>query len=118
MKKLNQDIIDILEGKGFWVEDVEEQSNGIYVELGQNTPEGEDWSEIVWFDGTNEDFINQFVEVATNFDVDEAVEPWIDMRGQNGVPNSIRDLLDDADWKKDLLIETASELQQVELEEE
>ncbi len=71
-------------------------------ELEWYSPEGED---CIWvIDGEDdESFINDFQDYADNFDVDEHVEMYVDMRGQNGVPDSIRALLDDAEAIKEKL---------------
>lgn len=64
------------------------------------------------FDGTAEDFVNKFVEVAENYDVDEEVELYIGMRGKNGVPNSVRTLLDNCQEAKDTLMKIAKKLKE------
>lgn len=62
------------------------------------------------FDGTAEDFVKEFTERAENYDVDEEVEVYVNMRGQNGVPNTIRELLDDCQEAKNTLLEIAVKL--------
>ncbi len=76
-------------------------------ELESYSPEGEDLIVTIWHDGTPAGFIKAFQEYAEDFDADEHAEMWIESRGKNGVPESIRDLLNDADWIKNNLIETA-----------
>ena len=63
------------------------------------------------YDGTPEDFVKQFTERAKNYDVDEEVEIFVGMRGKNGVPNTVRELLDDCQEAKDTLMEIATKLQ-------
>lgn len=63
------------------------------------------------YDGTPEDFVKQFIERAENYDVDEEVELYVGMRGKNGVPNTVRKLLDDCQEAKDTLMEIAKKLQ-------
>lgn len=63
------------------------------------TPEGEDWAEEFYFDGTIQDLAKQVQLRVENFDVDEEAMLWIPNRGENGIPNSIRALVDDAEWK-------------------
>lgn len=60
---------------------------------------GEDVVETVFYNGTSEDFIRAFREMAMIFDADEHASMWVDLRGKSGVPNSIRVLVDDADSK-------------------
>lgn len=63
------------------------------------------------YDGTPEDFVKQFTERAENYDVDEEVELYAGMRGQRGVPNTIRELFDDMQEAKDTLMKIADKLQ-------
>ena len=119
MMKLSERIIEVLERNEFNIGEVTKQDNEFYVEYGQSTPEGEDWWETLWFDGTEEGFIKAFTDRANSFDVDEEAEVWIEARGNvRGVPDSIRDLIDDAEWKKETLLQTARELNDEGLEED
>ena len=63
------------------------------------------------YDGTPEGFVKEFTERAENYDVDEEVELYANMRGKNGVPNTIRELLDDCQEAKDTLMKIAERLQ-------
>ena len=65
------------------------------------------------YDGTAEDFVRQFTERAEYYDVDEEVESFVDMRGQNGIPRTVRELLDDCQEAKDTLMEIADKLHKV-----
>lgn len=108
--KLNDKIISIIEHNGFSIEEIEENGNEFYTEIGQYTPEGEDWFETIWFDGTDNGFIEAVQNVSHNFDPDEAAMVWIPCRGKNGVPESIKDLIADAEWKKEKLEVLANKL--------
>lgn len=79
------------------------------VEFWTNTA-GQDIPTEFKFDGTAEDFVKQFCEAAENYDVDEEVELFVDMRGKNGVPNTVRELLDDCQEAKDTLMKVAKAL--------
>ena len=63
------------------------------------------------YDGTPEDFVKQFTERANSYDVDEEVELFVGMRGEGGVPDTVRELLDDCQEAKDTLMEIADKLQ-------
>ena len=63
------------------------------------------------YDGTPEGFVKEFTKRAENYDVDEEVELYANMRGKNGVPDTIRELLDDCQEAKDTLMEIAMKLQ-------
>lgn len=80
------------------------------IELETYSPEGEDVIVSLTYDGTEESFIAAFVEYANWFDAEEHAEMWIECRGKNGVPESIKDLLEDAEWIKDTLLEVAEAL--------
>ncbi len=96
-------IINILENNDFETGEITKQGDQYYMEISQYTPEGEDWNECIWFDGTDKGFIDSLEERIDNFDVDEEVEIWIDNRGRNGVPSSIKALIEDAEWKLETL---------------
>lgn len=63
--------------------------------------------------GTTEDIINQFVDYAEGYDVDDQVELYVGMRGQNGVPETVRELLADMQEAKDTLMMIAEKLRDV-----
>lgn len=96
---LNNEILEIIEKRGFIYNEYQEKDEDVYIELNQYTPAGEDWQRTIWFDGTDEDFINSMRKFVYEFDVDEEVEIWIGSRGKNGVPSSIKVLVEDAEWK-------------------
>ena len=88
------------------------------IDLETYSPEGEDVIVSLIYDGTEEDFIREFISYANNFDADEHAEMWVNSRGKNGVPDNIRDLLEDAEWIKDTLMEIADELKELDEESE
>ena len=112
MKELNENIVRVFENNGFTVGEPEYSNHHkeYCVEINQSTDLGEDWWITLWYDGTDEDFIQKFETVVEYFDPDEEAEVYIDMRGKNGVPDSIRDILDDQVWKLNTLKTTLKEL--------
>ena len=56
------------------------------------------------FDGTPEGFVKKFAEYADNYDVDDQVRIFVGMLGERGVPNTVRELLDDCQEAKDTLM--------------
>lgn len=78
-----------------------------YVEYKFCTPAGEDFSFTIPITG---DEPHEVYKYAENFDVDEHVELWINERGRNGVPATIRVLVEDAEWIKDRLLILAEEI--------
>ena len=103
-----EQIEKICDKQGFWVnKDDNMFGNGKPGwEIGQMSSCGEDWFETLEADDVDT-LIASLERRIDNWDSEEEAMPYIEMRGQNGVPSSIRDLLDDADWKleqlKDLL---------------
>lgn len=79
---------------------------------------GQDIPTEIDFDGTAEDFVKEFCEAAENYDVDEEVELYVNMRGRDGVPNTVRELLDDCQEAKDKLMEIAEKLKEALTEDE
>ena len=73
---------------------------------------GQDIPVEIDFDGTAEDFVEKFAEYADNYDVDENVELFVGMRGKQGVPNTVRELLDDCQEAKDTLMKIKKELEE------
>lgn len=122
MMKLSERIIEILETHEISLcgEIFERTYNndGYDVELETYSPEGEDVIISLIYDGTEKDFIRQFESYAKDFDAEEHAEMWINSRGTNGVPDSIKDLLKDAEWIKYTLMEIAEELNNIDNEEE
>ena len=109
---LSQKIIDILENNDIRIHDRDYHNGEFYREIEFFSDAGEDVIEVIWYDGTPDGFINAFAKNADNFDADEHAETWINYRGENGVPGSIRELLDDADGIKNKLIEVAAMLKE------
>lgn len=117
MMELSKKILDILEDNGFSYGEITEQNKECYIELSQFTPAGEDWCIAIWFDGNDESFIDSFREYVESFDVDEEAELYIGMRGKHGVPSSVRELVEDAEWKKGTLGKTLKNLEDIDVEE-
>lgn len=115
--ELNKKIIKVIENNGFCCSAVVEQDNGFYIELYQDTPAGEDWHVTIWFNGSDNDFINSFTRYSEIFDVDEEAEIWIKSRGKHGVPSSISVLVKDAEWKKETLGKTLKDLEDIDKNE-
>lgn len=121
MLELSKRIIEILEAHDISLcGEISERTynnDGYDVELETYSPEGEDIIISLIYDGTEEDFIRQFESYAEDFDAEEHAETYINMRGQNGVPESIKDLLEDAEWQKEMLLDVAKNLNSLDDEE-
>lgn len=112
---LSDKIIEIIKENGFTYNIQHQVDEDYYIELNQDTPAGEDWWYTVWFDGTDEDFINSLRKGVYDFDIDEEVELWVNSRGKNGVPSSIKVLVEDAEWKLKQLKILLNTLEKIEL---
>jgi len=77
------------------------------------SPAGEEFCFGVVLDPKDIDrsFVDGFCQYAYRFDPDEHAEMWVPYRGQSGVPNSIRELLDDADSISEILNNVGRDLQ-------
>ena len=106
----------IAEKCGFSVKEPQRQGTQWYIELQQYTPAGEDWWVTLWFDEPND--IKESVEsLYADFDVDEEAEIWIEGRGKNGVPSSIKELVEVQEWKEEKLHELCLGLQRSPMDE-
>ena len=78
-----------------------------YVELEKYSPAGEDFGMIIDFDieDTIESFMQDLKEYSEDFDVDEHVEMWLPSRGKGGCPESISELVEDAEAIRDMIVE-------------
>lgn len=82
------------------------------VELEKYSPAGEDFVVSV----QTENFIDEVKAYAAGFDIDEHIELWIGSRGKQGVPSSVRELVEDAEAIDAMLKELAEALFAAELE--
>lgn len=114
MKQLDNKVVQLLTENDYTISEIYDQGNEFFVELETYSPAGENVIATVFFDGTTEDFIKQFRKYAEDFDTDEHAKMWIDGRGKNGVPSTIRELIDDADAIKQSFSDLADKLEQIE----
>ena len=102
-----------------WIE--ESQNNRTYVEMGQHSPAGEDFSMIIDFDAEDQcsSFQDSLESYYEDFDIDEHVEMWVEARrnGISGVP-SIRELVKDAEEIDAMILKLSQTLQEMEVEDE
>ncbi len=79
------------------------------LELEKYSPAGEDF--IFAIEG--KDIPTEVAEYAEDFDTDEHVELWVEGRGKRGVPETIRELVEDAETIQKMLDELAEALESV-----
>lgn len=103
-----KEIKEILEKKGVKYEIRPKEGYGL-VEFRTDTADQDIPTEFD-FDGTPEGFVKEFAERAENYDVDTEVEFYSGMRGKQGVPESIRELINDCQEAKDTLLDIAKAL--------
>jgi hypothetical protein len=111
--KLQKKLIEVLEANDWGFDEPQKQGKEYYLEMNHETPAGEDWWETVWYDGTINGFCEGVYKLYDNFDVDEDVELWVDSRGKNGVPSSVRILVENAEYKEEVLEQLYFALQEV-----
>lgn len=76
------------------------------------SPLGEDIEFTIHYDGTNKDFAREFIKYYESFDVDDHVEIWIPNRGTNGIPKSIRELVEDAEAIEKILESVSDQIEE------
>lgn len=103
---MNKKYFEVIDRLGWGYSDI--YTNGD-IELETDSPAGED----VVFEVNANNLVYEVRCYANNFDVDDHVLMWAEHRGENGVPNSIRELLDDAVAIQDMLNELADALEEV-----
>ena len=110
---MNKKIIDALDAHDFCVCSNEIQGGEYVAELETYSPAGEDVIVVIWHDGTIAGFARAFREYANSFDADEHAESWIEHRGENGCPSSIRALIEDAEVLQQMLDDMADALEKI-----
>lgn len=100
---LSRKMQQIVEENGFVVRCIDNEGKGSLTVIRQCTPCGEDWMEDIWFTGDDDSFVNSVLRLYDGFDVNDETELFIPVRGKYGVPSSIKEILNDAEWKKDKL---------------
>lgn len=96
MKKLSKELRKVIEQKGWKINEYDNE-----IDICQYSPLGEDF----FFTVSKENARQEIIDYAFEFDPEEHAELYIGMRGTHGIPNSIRDLMDDADAIAEMLDE-------------
>lgn len=111
---LSKKIIEILEDNDINIICTEKQDKRYYTEMEFYSDAGEDFVFSIWHNRTKRSFIDAFREYAIDFDPDEHAEMWVNARNTvNGVPQSIRTLINDADSIDSFLNEVSEQLYKV-----
>lgn len=94
---------------------VSEDQDAGTVELESYSPAGENLVVTV----EKENFAEKVREYAEDFDIDEHIEMWVEARnnGVAGVPKSTRELVEDAEEIKEMLLQLADALHEIEVNE-
>lgn len=97
---------------------IEDDGKRAYVEMEKHSPAGEDFCMYIDFDPDNqaETFLDNLCEYAAEFDTDEHAEMWLESRGKNGCPSTLKGLLDDARAIKKMIKELSDKLRASEVE--
>ena len=108
---VNQGIIELEEEEEITLETITEELGWTF-ELEQqaiffqkHSPLGEDFNFTIEVEDPNdlEEIGRKIREYAEDFDPDDHIKVYLGMLGKNGVPDSVRDLLQDADDIKEML---------------
>ncbi len=103
MERITDKKREICENRDWQVTECE----GGEVELISFSPAGEN---LVFYVESDETFVDGVKRLAAEFDADEHAAMWVESRGKNGVPSSIRELIDDADAIDKMLQDLAAAL--------
>lgn len=104
MKTLDEKYVEVLVKLKWCCSDIGE--NGI-IELENWSPAGEN----IALDIECNNFVENIRSCADDFDIDEHVIMMAQHRGTNGVPGTVRELLEDSERIKDMLNKLADELE-------
>lgn len=124
--KLDERIVDVLESNGWSILQIFDNSRKpdprypffksetrFDCELEWFSDAGEDFVTYVIYDGTVDGFVKGFKEAYDCYNIDEHVDMWISSRGLNGVPSSVRCLLEDAEGIEKHMLDTYLELREI-----
>lgn len=102
-----EELLDTAEEMGWSYRIYKEDSDRAYVEMKKSSPAGGDFSIEVDFIEESEiiSFLDDLYDVYAFFDVDEYVDMYASQRGENGVPGTYRELLEDAESIEEMIKE-------------
>jgi len=104
---MNKELIIKIENIGW---SVEKEGNNEYI-IGKLSPSGQDFSIAIEGDSTKE-LIDSIYEAYVDYDVSEETYLWLDDSGHgaNGAPYLMRDVLEDMEACKQMIVELYGEL--------
>lgn len=111
--KLSEKVTDVIENNGWRLCSVERQGWEYYADMEKYSPAGEDYVFTAWFNGFDADFIEKVCEYAEEYDADDHAADLVQYRGQRGIPNSIREIIDDAEAIGTMLEDLSVELAKI-----
>lgn len=102
-----EELLGTAEEMGWSYRIYKEDSDRAYVEMKKSSPAGGAFSIEVDFIEESEiiSFLDDLYDVYTSFDVDEYVDMYASQRGENGVPGTYRELLEDAESIEEMIKE-------------
>lgn len=101
---MNKKVRQVIENLGWSI-----YEDSQYIDLRQYSPLGEDYGFSINTSNTKQE-LTDIINYCYDFDEEEHAEMWIENRGINDVPSSIKALLQDAEDIANMLIELAEEL--------
>lgn len=113
-------VLDTATAEGWSYDEIDYANNEGGYEFFQYSPAGEDFSFSACYgdkglsdDEKGNNLIKDIESYYNGFDPEEHAEMWIEGRGQNGAPSSIRALIDDADAIDNMISELVDELNKI-----
>lgn len=96
---LNKNIQTIIDNEDWNVRSFTKTNERDYVlEIEMWSEAGQNVIETICFDGTLKDLQHQAFRLAAGYDEDEEAEYLIQHRGENGIPDSVRTIIDDVEY--------------------
>lgn len=102
-----EELLGTAEEMGWSYRIYKEDSDRAYVEMKKSSPAGGSFSIEVDFIEESEiiSFLDDLYDVYASFDVDEYVDMYASQRGENGVPGTYKELLEDAESIEEMIKE-------------
>lgn len=102
-----EELLGTAEEMGWSYRIYKEDADRTYVEMKKSSPAGGDFSIEVDFIEESEliSFLDDLYDTYASFDVDEYVDMYASQRGENGVPGTYRELLEDAEAIEEMIKE-------------
>lgn len=110
---ISKKLVDVIEKRGFKISETLEQDGMAETELGFYSDAGEDVIVALFHDNTDKGFIEALVRWSNDFDPEEHAVMWYEAKDRvYGVPQTLRELLDDAEMIDETVASLVADLEE------